>query len=72
MRLSRNAVRCRHCNTVIESVHRHDFRWCNCSPDSTTRIAVDGGHDYMKMSAGIHAVWDDLSEWVNNDNNEEN
>lgn len=58
----RNAVRCRHCNTVVESAHRHDFRWCNCPPDSTTRVAVDGGTAYFKRSAGVHASWDELSE----------
>ena len=25
-RLKRNAIRCRHCGEVIESINRHDFR----------------------------------------------
>lgn len=34
----RNAIRCRRCNTVIESVHGHDFKRCECGA-----VAVDGG-----------------------------
>ncbi len=38
-----NKVRCLFCNTVIESVHRHDFKWCACEA-----VAVDGGCEYLK------------------------
>lgn len=30
---------------VIESMYRHDFKWCSCG-----QCAVDGGHDYLKRS----------------------
>lgn len=38
-RILRNAVRCVHCNTVIESEHNRDFKRCQCGA-----VAVDGGH----------------------------
>lgn len=42
-RVVRNACRCTKCDTVIESKHRHDFKWCKCQT-----IFVDGGTDYIK------------------------
>lgn len=38
-------VRCLKCLDVIQSMYRHDFKWCTCES-----IAVDGGGDYLKMS----------------------
>lgn len=43
----RNAVKCLHCNTIVESKHRHDFVFCSCK-----HVAVDGGKEYKKR------VWD--------------
>lgn len=60
-RLVRNAARCRKCGDVIESVHRHDFRWCSCRS-----VAVDGGLDYAKrvLGAGLDFdVVEELSEY---------
>lgn len=42
-KIIRNAARCNHCGAVIESKYRHDFKKCSCG-----RIAVDGGHDYLR------------------------
>ena len=42
-KIIRNAARCNHCGDVIESNYRHDFKKCSCG-----RIAVDGGHDYLR------------------------
>ena len=42
-RVVRNAARCRRCDTVVESRHRHDFVWCACGA-----IFVDGGTDYIR------------------------
>lgn len=42
-RIVRNAARCRKCDTVIESRHRHEFKWCTCRS-----IFVDGGTDYLR------------------------
>jgi len=44
----RNAVRCRRCNTVVESEHNRDFRRCPCGA-----VAVDGGH--VSLSRVGHA-----------------
>ena len=38
-----NKIQCKFCNDIIESTHRHDFKFCKCG-----RVAVDGGHDYLK------------------------
>ena len=39
----RNAIKCKHCGDVIESLHRHDFVTCSCKCCS-----VDGGLDYLR------------------------
>lgn len=40
-----NRIKCKRCGDIIESTHRHDFKWCSCG-----QCAVDGGHDYLKRS----------------------
>ena len=40
-----NKVECLLCKDIIQSMHRHDFKWCKCKS-----IAVDGGADYLKLS----------------------
>lgn len=39
----KNIAQCRKCGDIIESTHRHDFKWCKCKA-----IAVDGGKDYLR------------------------
>jgi hypothetical protein len=58
----RNAVYCKVCDTLIESTHRHDFKYCNCPEGSKTRVAVDGGHVYLKRLLGPLAQYKELSE----------
>lgn len=41
--ITRNRIRCKRCNDVIESFYTHDFKWCKCH-----LVAVDGGHEYMR------------------------
>jgi tRNA(Ile2) C34 agmatinyltransferase TiaS len=41
-----NKAQCKLCGDVIESEHRHDFKWCKCG-----EIAVDGGKSYLKRAA---------------------
>ena len=41
-----NKAQCRQCGDIIESIHRHDFKWCKCGA-----IAVDGGKSYLKRAA---------------------
>ena len=38
-----NKVQCNKCGDIIESVHRHDFRYCKCK-----HVYVDGGRDYIR------------------------
>ena len=39
---------CQNCNSVIYSVNRHDYRFCNCE-DEKNKISIDGGKDYTKI-----------------------
>ena len=43
MLIIRNAAQCAQCNDIIESTHRHDFKYCSCQS-----IFVDGGTDYIR------------------------
>lgn len=38
-------VKCLHCGDVIQSMYRHDYKWCSCHS-----VAIDGGGAYTKMS----------------------
>lgn len=58
-RLTRNAVRCRGCDTVIESTHRHDYRTCGC-PNQTM---VDGGLAYRRCGGVDLSLIEDLAEY---------
>lgn len=42
----RNRARCKLCESIIESYHRHDYVTCKCG-----EIAVDGGNDYWRVMA---------------------
>lgn len=52
----RNRARCKKCNAIIESKHRHDYVACPCGA-----IAVDGGRAYLKR-VGNHEDVEELSE----------
>lgn len=43
----RNRAKCKLCNSIIESFHRHDYVTCQCG-----EISVDGGLDYFRCRAG--------------------
>lgn len=45
-------VKCLHCGDIIQSLYRHDFRWCSCKS-----IAVDGGNDYLHSTHTNKAHW---------------
>lgn len=51
----RNAARCLKCDTVIESTHVHDFKYCPCKS-----IFVDGGKEYIRRGGDLDAM-EDLS-----------
>lgn len=52
-----NKIRCKKCGDIIESTHRHDFKFCKCGA-----VAVDGGKDYLRR-CGNREEWEELSEY---------
>ncbi len=54
--LIRNAAKCRKCESIIESKHRHDWVACKCGA-----IFVDGGKDYVRAGAD---EWDNFISMV--------
>jgi hypothetical protein len=54
-KLVSNKARCRKCNDIIESVYRHDFKFCSCGS-----IFVDGGKDYIRRGGNLEDI-EDLS-----------
>lgn len=54
-----NKAQCKLCGDIIESTHRHDYRGCKCGG-----IAVDGGHEYLRRTAGSLDNITELSESV--------
>lgn len=53
-----NKIRCKKCGDVIESIQRHDFKYCSCKS-----VAVDGGKDYLRR-LGNRGDWEELSELI--------
>lgn len=41
--MSGDKIQCKKCLDVIQSMHRHDFKWCKCG-----NIFVDGGSAYLR------------------------
>jgi len=52
-----NRIKCNKCGEIIESTHRHDFKFCKCGA-----VAVDGGNDYLRRSGNLED-WEELSEY---------
>jgi len=57
--LTKNAIKCLVCNTVLESKHRHDFVKCHC-PNET---ACDGGLEYQRTLAVDLSLIENLCEY---------
>jgi tRNA(Ile2) C34 agmatinyltransferase TiaS len=55
-RILHNRVRCLACGQTVESLSRHDFRWCPCGT-----IAVDGGSEYLRRVGNLDK-YEELSE----------
>ena len=51
-----NKIKCLKCGDIIESKHRHDFKFCSCGA-----VAIDGGKDYLKR-LGNREDYEELSE----------
>ena len=58
--LTRNAVKCLVCNSVLESKYRHNYVQCRCSNETAT----DGGLDYQGISAKDLDLVENLCEYV--------
>ena len=58
--LTRNAIKCLVCNTVLESEHRHDYVQCHCSNEAAT----DGGLIYIRYMAKDLDLVENLCEYV--------
>ena len=58
--LTRNAVKCLVCNTILESKHRHHYNQCNCS----NGVAVYGGLIYQRFMAKDLDLVENLCEYV--------
>ena len=58
--LTRNAIKCLVCNTVLESKYRHNFRSCGCPNQSF----VDGGLVYIRVGAVDLDLVENLCEYV--------
>lgn len=56
--IKKNAIKCNTCNDIVESTHRHDFKYCTCGA-----VAVDGGLDYVRR---VGTNYTELSEWTDN------
>lgn len=58
MKILKNAIRCNHCGTIIESLYRHDYRRCPCG-----RVAVDGGLSILRRAFIEDGDYTELSEY---------
>ena len=58
--LTRNAVKCLVCNTVLESKHRHSYVQCSCRNE----VAIDGGLVYQRILAKDLDLVENLCEYV--------
>jgi hypothetical protein len=56
-----NKLQCNACKDIIESLNRHDFKYCRCGA-----IAVDGGKSYLRR-AGAIGNYTELSETYEED-----
>jgi hypothetical protein len=57
--LTKNAIKCLVCNTILESKHRHDYVKCHC-PNET---ACDGGLEYQRTLAVDLSLIENLCEY---------
>lgn len=44
-------IQCTVCGDVIESTHRHDFKWCKCGS-----VFVDGGREYLRAGGSFQNI----------------
>jgi hypothetical protein len=51
MKLLLNAIKCLHCQDIIASRARHEFKSCKCG-----KVAVDGGLDYKRRVGHLELI----------------
>ena len=52
-KLIKNAIKCLKCNDVVESKHKHGFKWCGCGT-----VFVDGGLTYRRIGGDLDMIQD--------------
>lgn len=57
-RIRTNAIKCKKCGDIIESIDVHDFKWCSCKT-----VAVDGGHEYLRR-VGNKEDYEELAYFI--------
>ena len=63
MNFLRNMVKCNICGDIIESTNRHDIKQCKCG-----RVAIEGGHDYLRRYFKKNGDFTELSVDKGEDN----
>ena len=58
--LTRNAIKCLVCDTVLESKHQHSYVQCQCGNEAAT----DGGLVYLRFMAKDLDLVENLCEYV--------
>ncbi|AWD93252.1 hypothetical protein AB9_153 [Acinetobacter phage vB_AbaM_B9] len=58
--LTRNAIKCLVCNTILESKHRHHYSQCHCDNEAAT----DGGLSYQRYMAKDLDLVENLCEYA--------
>ena len=58
MIIKKNEIACKLCGNIIESTHRHDFKYCLCG-----EVFVDGGLDYLRRGANWNDNIMELSDY---------
>lgn len=56
-----NAIECKNCKDIIESYHRHDFKYCSCG-----NVSVDGGTEYLRRGYINDMAYTELALYSNN------
>lgn len=57
-----NKVHCLNCDTVIQSMFRHDFVSCKCGYESQNGVTTDGGYDYFHFGWGNNAKYEIIED----------
>ena len=58
-KIIRNRIRCKKCGDIIESKFTHDYKECSCKS-----CFVDGGHEYLRRGFTERGCFEDLSEVI--------